>query len=59
MKEICCGIDLGTTNSVVALLQGGLPQPVNIEEGQAIVPSVVSFDPEGGQVYFGAQALNR
>ena len=59
MKEICCGIDLGTTNSVVALLQGGIPQPVNIEEGQAIVPSVVSFDPEGGRVYFGAQALNR
>ena len=59
MKEICCGIDLGTTNSVVALLQGGIPRPVNIEEGQAIVPSVVSFDLEGGRVYFGAQALNR
>ena len=59
MREICCGIDLGTTNSVVALLQGGIPRPVNIEEGQAIVPSVVSFDPEGGRVYFGAQALNR
>ncbi|MBP7518398.1 MAG: Hsp70 family protein [Desulfobulbus sp.] len=59
MKEICCGIDLGTTNSVVALLKGGIPRPVNIEEGQAIVPSVVSFDPEGGRVYFGAQALNR
>ena len=59
MRDICCGIDLGTTNSVVALLQGGLPRPVNIEEGQAIVPSVVSFDPEGGRVYFGAQALNR
>ena len=58
MKEICCGIDLGTTNSVVALLKGGIPQPVNIE-GQAIVPSVVSFDPESGRVYFGAQALNR
>ena len=59
MKEISCGIDLGTTNSVVALVQGGIPQPVTIEEGQAIVPSVVSFDPEGGRVYFGAQALNR
>ena len=59
MKEMCCGIDLGTTNSVVALLKGGIPQPVNIEEGQAIVPSVVSFDPAGGRVYFGAQALNR
>ncbi len=59
MKDICCGIDLGTTNSVIARLQGGIPQPIDIEEGQAIVPSVVSFDPEDGRVYFGAQALNR
>ncbi|MBV5318034.1 MAG: Hsp70 family protein [Desulfobulbaceae bacterium] len=59
MKDICCGIDLGTTNSVIARLQGGIPHAIDIEEGQAIVPSVVSFDPENGQVYFGAQALNR
>jgi molecular chaperone DnaK len=59
MKDIYCGIDLGTTNSVIARLQYGIPRAINIEEGQAIVPSVVSFDPEDGRVYFGAQALNR
>jgi molecular chaperone DnaK len=59
MKDIYCGIDLGTTNSVIARLQDGIPRAINIEEGQAIVPSVVSFDPEDGRVYFGAQALNR
>ena len=59
MKDICCGIDLGTTNSVIARLQGGVPLPIDIEEGQAIVPSVVSFDPTDGKVYFGIQALNR
>lgn len=59
MKDICCGIDLGTTNSVIAYLQRGLPEAIGIEEDQAIVPSVVSFDPQNGQVYFGAQALNR
>jgi len=59
MKDICCGIDLGTTNSVIARLDRGIPNALSIEEGRAIVPSVVSFDPENGQVYFGAQALNR
>jgi molecular chaperone DnaK len=59
MKEIYCGIDLGTTNSVISRLQGGIPVPIAIEEGQAIVPSVVSFDPDNDQVYVGAQALNR
>ncbi|MBM9536004.1 Hsp70 family protein [Desulfobulbus alkaliphilus] len=59
MKEIYCGIDLGTTNSVISRLQGGVPVPITIEEGQAIVPSVVSFDPENDQIFVGAQALNR
>jgi molecular chaperone DnaK len=59
MKEICCGIDLGTTNSVIAWIRNGVPEAINIEEGQAIVPSVVSFEPEGGGVYFGRQAANR
>ncbi len=59
MKEVCCGIDLGTTNSVIAWIRNGVPEAINIEEGQAIVPSVVSFAPEGGQTYFGRQAANR
>lgn len=59
MKEICCGIDLGTTNSVIARLQDGIPQPLDIEEGQAIIPSVISFDPADGRVYVGLQAQNR
>ena len=59
MRDICCGIDLGTTNSVIARLRDGVPEPIAIEEGQAIVPSVVSFDPASGQVYVGARARNR
>lgn len=59
MKENCCGIDLGTTNSVIARLKDGVPHAIDIEEGRAVVPSAVSFDPENGRVYFGAQALNR
>lgn len=59
MKEICCGIDLGTTNSVIAYLRDGVPEAVSIEEGQPIVPSMVSFDPENDQVFLGRQAANR
>ena len=59
MKEMYCGIDLGTTNSVISRLQGGIPSPIAIEEGQAIIPSVVSFDADNDQIYVGAQALNR
>ncbi len=59
MKNRCYGIDLGTTNSVISQLQDGVPCAINIEEGQAIVPSVVSFDSEDGRMYFGRQARNR
>ncbi|MFY9268819.1 MAG: Fe-S protein assembly chaperone HscA [Candidatus Manganitrophaceae bacterium] len=41
------GIDLGTTNSLVAYMEGGIPQVIPDEEGRAILPSVVSFGWEG------------
>ncbi|MDE1163641.1 MAG: Fe-S protein assembly chaperone HscA [Acidobacteriaceae bacterium] len=40
------GIDLGTTNSLVAIMQGGAPIVIPGEDGLAIVPSVVAFDQE-------------
>jgi molecular chaperone DnaK len=59
MSEVICGIDLGTTNSCLALLRDGRPEPVIIEEGSAIVPSIVSLDDSTGQIIVGRQALNR
>lgn len=41
------GIDLGTTNSVVAVLEGGEPIVIPTPEGSRITPSVVSFKPDG------------
>src|SRR5437667_883262 len=41
------GIDLGTTNSVVAVLEGGEPAVVPNAEGARITPSVVGFSKTG------------
>src|ERR1700728_2776199 len=38
------GIDLGTTNSLIAFMQGGTPAVIPGEDGSPIVPSVVAFD---------------
>jgi molecular chaperone DnaK/molecular chaperone HscA len=40
------GIDLGTTNSLIAYMQGGTPTVIPGEDGSPIVPSVVAFDQE-------------
>ena len=41
------GIDLGTTNSVVAVMEGGEPKVIVNEEGSRITPSVVAFTRDG------------
>ncbi len=44
------GIDLGTTNSLVAFMQGDQPTIIPGEDGDRLVPSVVAFDAERGFV---------
>ena len=44
------GIDLGTTNSLVAFMQGDRPTIIPGEDGDRLVPSVVAFDHEHGFV---------
>ena len=41
------GIDLGTTNSVVSLMEGGQPTVIANEEGGRTTPSVIAFTDEG------------
>jgi molecular chaperone DnaK len=41
------GIDLGTTNSVVAVMEGGQPTVIPSSEGGRLVPSVVAFNKNG------------
>jgi molecular chaperone DnaK len=49
------GIDLGTTNSVVATLEGGEPRVIANAEGHRTTPSVVAFA-KNGEVLVGDQA---
>jgi len=41
------GIDLGTTNSVVAVMEGGTPTVISTAEGGRLCPSVVAFNKNG------------
>ncbi|WP_040158349.1 molecular chaperone DnaK [Nigerium massiliense] len=49
------GIDLGTTNSVVAVLEGGEPTVIPNAEGSRTTPSVVAFA-KGGEILVGEVA---
>ncbi len=52
------GIDLGTTNSVVSVLEGGEPTVVANSEGSRTTPSVVAFA-KNGEVLTGQSAKNQ
>ncbi|GAA1460037.1 molecular chaperone DnaK [Williamsia maris] len=52
------GIDLGTTNSVVAVLEGGEPTVIANAEGSRTTPSVVAFA-RNGEVLVGQPAKNQ
>ncbi len=52
------GIDLGTTNSLVAYVQDGVPIVIRDKSGDALVPSVVSVA-EDGTSYVGREAQRR
>src|SRR5512136_566228 len=43
------GIDLGTTNSVVAVMEGGEPTVITSSEGARLIPSVVSVNSKTGE----------
>ena len=44
------GIDLGTTNSCVAVMEGSTPRVIENAEGHRTTPSVVAWLPEGERV---------
>jgi molecular chaperone DnaK (HSP70) len=52
------GIDLGTTNSLVAYVKDGVPVVIRDESGDALVPSVVSVGADG-TIFVGREAQRR
>ena len=53
-KSRIIGIDLGTTNSCVAIMEGGVPKVIANAEGARTTPSVVSY--KGGERLVGIPA---
>lgn len=45
--RLAVGIDLGTTNSLVATVRNSIPEILNDEEGRSLLPSVVRYLPNG------------
>jgi molecular chaperone DnaK len=53
------GIDVGTTNSCVAVLEGGDSVVITSSEGERTTPSVVAFDEKSGERLIGQLARSR
>ncbi|MBU1332198.1 MAG: Fe-S protein assembly chaperone HscA [Gammaproteobacteria bacterium] len=53
-RRLAVGIDLGTTNSLVAAMRSGLCEPISDEQGQVILPSAVRYHAD--RIEVGAQA---
>ncbi len=49
------GIDLGTTNSCVAIMEGGQPKVIENSEGARTTPSIIAYQ-EDGEILVGAPA---
>lgn len=45
--RLAVGIDLGTTNSLVATVRNSIPEVLHDEDGQALLPSIVRYLPNG------------
>ena len=55
-RKRAVGIDLGTTNSLVATVRSGSAEALPAEDGKAILPSAVRYTEQGVEVGYGARA---
>ena len=55
--RLAVGIDLGTTNSLVATVRNSIPEVLNDEQGRPLLPSIVRYLPTGNaNIGYEAQA---
>ena len=55
--RLAVGIDLGTTNSLVATVRSGMSVVLNDVQGRSLLPSVVAYAADGGvEVGYNAEA---
>ena len=59
MTDDIAGIDLGTTNSLIGVVDAGFPILLADEQGSRLTPSVVYFPRDGSAPVVGAAALRR
>ena len=57
-RRLAVGIDLGTTNSLVATVRSSSPEVIEDESGLALLPSVVRYLVDGGPAQVGQAALD-
>ena len=56
-RRLAVGIDLGTTNSLVATVRNGIPVVLPDEDGHPLLPSIVRYGETGVDVGYAAQAM--
>ena len=56
-RRLAVGIDLGTTNSLVATVRNGIPVVLPDENGHPLLPSIVRYGESGVDVGYAAQAM--
>ena len=59
MNEPIAGIDLGTTNSLIGVVEAGFPILLADEQGSRLTPSAVYFPKDGTAPVIGSAALRR
>ena len=58
MRPAFGGIDFGTSNSTVGLIENGRPRLAPLEDGNVTLPSAVFFNFEDNQTYLGRRAIS-
>ena len=58
MRPAFGGIDFGTSNSTVSVIENGRPHLVALEDGNATLPSAIFFNFEDGNTLFGRRAIS-